>query len=583
MSEENRLFASKFHTRDQLVQDAKQYYATKGYALSIKDSKKDKYVVLCCDRGGIYRNRRNIPMEARQKTSSSRLINCPFAIRGKKTTEGYWLCLTQEEILDIEKMSMAGIEPRQILSSLREKNSNIQAVARTIYNLKAKIEKKSLGGRPLIQALFEEFEQGGFIFNYRKDECGHLTHVFFAHKKSVALAKTYITTFVVDCTYKTNKYGMPLLDIIGVSSFNKSFYADFAFMRHEKTEDYIWALEMFANVLGHDSYPSVIVSDRELALIRAIEIVFPEVTHLLCVWHIQKNVVANLKIYFKDEEDWDVFISMWNAVMYAETEEDFEQSWFFLQLLYKEKREAITYLEKTWIPEKRKFKGLIAKLKKYLQVSSGNLRQVKNKICLAIENEYHEIKTQLESEKIMVPHKYNIPYFKELIYNVSIFALKKLYKQYEMASFGTLKPVCTGRKDGTLPLLLVHFQWRIDTKSFACSSERFEIHDNEIEMKEMLDKLYNMYKQWPTFQRLELKSKIHRILTMEDPLISEPNMISRKRSKAKTKKGKGCSSTRRDPSQFVVEAACKLKSVKNVGETSSTTINLTTPISYCQE
>ncbi|KAK9681505.1 hypothetical protein RND81_10G007300 [Saponaria officinalis] len=472
MSEENRLFASKFHTRDQLVQDARQYYATKGYALSIKDSKKDKYVL-------------------DKKTSSSRLINCPFAIRGKKTTEGYWLlelrnnshnhapsedmsghpssrCLTQEEILDIEKMSMTGIELGQILSSLREKNSNIQAVGRTISLQEnndlatTKIEKKSLGGRPLIQALFEEFEQGGFIFNYRKDECGHLTRIFFAHKKSVALAKTYTTTFVVDCTYKTY-------------NFNKSFYAGFAFMRHEKTEDYIWALEMFANVLGHDSYPSVIVSDRELALIRAIEIVFPGVTHLLCVWHIQKNVVANLKIYFKDEEDWDVFISMWNAVMYAETEEDFEQSWFFLQLLYKEKREAITYLEKTWIPEKRKFvsawtekyihfgnrassraEGAHAKLKKYLQVLTGNLRRVKNKICLAIENEYHEIKTQLESEKIRVPHKYNIPYFKELIYNVSIFALKKLYKQYEMASFGTLKPVCTGNFVATMGLTCAH-------------------------------------------------------------------------------------------------------------------------------
>ncbi|XP_074293185.1 protein FAR-RED IMPAIRED RESPONSE 1-like [Silene latifolia] len=481
MEEQNALFTTKFEARDQLVQHARRYYASKGYALSIKDSRKDKYVVLGCDRGGVYRNRRNIPIDARKKASSSRLINCPFEVRGKRSNEGLWVlelknnthnhdpsecmsghpssrCLTQEEIRDVEKMSMAGIEPRQILTSLREKNPNLQAVSRTIYNMKAKLEKQNLGGRTLVQALFEEFEKGDFTFDYLKDKSGHLTHVFFAHTKSITLARTYTTTFVMDCTYKTNKYGMPLLDIIGISSFNKSFYAGFAFLRNEKTEDYIWALQVFARVLGPNSHPSVIVTDRQLALIDAIGVVFPRTTHLLCVWHIQKNVVANLKGYFKDEEDWDVFISMWNAIIYAETEEAFEESWLFLQLLYREKKEAITYIEKTWIPEKKKFvsawtenhmhfgnrassrvEGAHAKLKKYLQVSNGNLHRVKNKICLAIENEFHEIKTLLESEKIRVRHKCNIPYFKDLIYKVSTFALKKLHKQYEMSSLGTLK------------------------------------------------------------------------------------------------------------------------------------------------
>ena len=51
------LFSQKFHTREELIQDARSFYVSKGYALSIKDSKKDKYVVLCCDRSGNYQNR----------------------------------------------------------------------------------------------------------------------------------------------------------------------------------------------------------------------------------------------------------------------------------------------------------------------------------------------------------------------------------------------------------------------------------------------------------------------------------------------------------------------------------------------
>ena len=103
------------------------------------------------------------------------------------------------------------------------------------------------------------------------------------------LAKTYSSIFVMDCTYKTNKYGMPLLDIIGMSSFNKSFYSCFVFVKSERTEDYTWALQTFSNVLGVDFQCSVIVSDRELALISAIEVVFPRATHLLCVGIFKKT------------------------------------------------------------------------------------------------------------------------------------------------------------------------------------------------------------------------------------------------------------------------------------------------------
>lgn len=70
-------------------------------------------------------------------------------------------------------------------------------------------------------------------------------------------------------------YKMPLLDIIGVSSFNTTFYSCFAFLRKEEKEDHVWALNMFRDILGVNCHPSVIVTDRELALMNAIPNVFP--------------------------------------------------------------------------------------------------------------------------------------------------------------------------------------------------------------------------------------------------------------------------------------------------------------------
>ena len=48
--------------------------------------------------------------------------------------------------------------------------------------------------------------------------------------------------------------------------------------------------------------PEVLVTDRDLGLIRAIRNVFPDVPHLLCIWHVNKNVLAHCKPAFSTAE-----------------------------------------------------------------------------------------------------------------------------------------------------------------------------------------------------------------------------------------------------------------------------------------
>ncbi|KAK9736070.1 hypothetical protein RND81_04G247900 [Saponaria officinalis] len=484
----NHLHGKKFHTREELFEKVKSCFVSKGYAVSIKNSKKDEYVTIGCDRGGVYRSQSKNPLENLKKEISTSLINRPFKIQGKRKSDGLWTLdlinishnhdpskdmvdhpscrrLTKSETSEVERLSISGIQPRNILSSLRLKNPNIQAVSRTLYNVKTKIRNEKLDGRSMIQALFEEFGRSKFLYNYKRDEKGHLTHLFLAHPKSVMLSKLYRNVYVLDCTYKTNVYKMPLLDVIGVSSSNKSFYSCFVFLKKEKVEDYVWALQMFREMIDSSFEPM------------AISIVFPRTIHLLCIWHIQKNIVAKCKKQFIEDEDWDMFMSTWNAVMYAETE----------KLLYKEKQCVISYLKETWMPHKQKFvsawinthphfgnrassraEGAHAKLKGYLHVSTGDFAQVVSKICLAIDNEFQEINTMLENERIRVPHRCRISQFKFL-----------LNCQYEMAKFGTLKPNCSGHFTATMGLPCAHLmnqakesslvldsidpQWRIDT------------------------------------------------------------------------------------------------------------------------
>ena len=66
-NEEDYLASSKFESCDDLLKSVREFYYSKGYALSIRSSRKDKHVILQCDGGGSYRDIRHISSE-RKKT-----------------------------------------------------------------------------------------------------------------------------------------------------------------------------------------------------------------------------------------------------------------------------------------------------------------------------------------------------------------------------------------------------------------------------------------------------------------------------------------------------------------------------------
>nr|GEV58743.1 protein FAR1-related sequence 5-like [Tanacetum cinerariifolium] len=118
--------------------------------------------------------------------------------------------LPEDDIETVKNMTLSGIPQRQIISSLCQKNLNLLVNSRTIYNFKTKLHKNGLGNRPLVSKLFEDLEKGGFSYDVFHDPNSPL---------SIKLARIFSNVFVMDYTYKTNKYKMPLHDIIRVSCF----------------------------------------------------------------------------------------------------------------------------------------------------------------------------------------------------------------------------------------------------------------------------------------------------------------------------------------------------------------------------
>jgi len=131
-----------------------------------------------------------------------------------------------------------------------------------------------------------------------------VTAVLFAHPDSLVYLRTYPEILFFDCTYKTNKYNMPLFDIISVDTTRRSFYIAFAFLNGEVDENYVWAFERLKILYEQCGkiFSSVILTDQCLAAINAASSIFLSTT-CLYIWHANKAVLARCQPTFQKAEE----------------------------------------------------------------------------------------------------------------------------------------------------------------------------------------------------------------------------------------------------------------------------------------
>ena len=304
--------------------------------------------------------------------------------------------------------------------------------------------------------------------------------MFFARKSSQELLKINYEVLILDATYKTNRYKLPLLIITGVTALNTSFYAAFAFMSAENTEDYVWVIQQLKKLYDHLEIPDpgVLLTDCQLALVKACWTVFPQAEALLCIWHIDKNVETNCMQYFDKMDDWVDFYEGWHRVMYAKTAEDFEYEWDALQEVYnQEKPFAITYLaDKLIAPLRRRFvtywtnqhlhfgnratsRGECqnGRLKKQLGgCSIGDLKAVVEAIDVLLLKEHSDYLIALNDAKTRIPTEARREeLFRDLLGKISPFAFRQMLPQFVLLQKHEMKP-CTKVFTTTMGLPCAH-------------------------------------------------------------------------------------------------------------------------------
>lgn len=184
-----------------------------------------------------------------------------------------------------------------------------------LWNYNRVLKAAALGVLTPTQALLKYLTESPdwYVDHQKTAATDVLEYLFFTPECCQKLLAEYYEVLIMDCTYKTNKYKMPLLIITGVTSSNTTFYVAFCFMKGETFEDYLWVIRALIRLLDMFKIPylTTAISDGDKALAPALYRAFEEknhrINHILCVWHINQNVTANCKKYFPIMEQWEAF------------------------------------------------------------------------------------------------------------------------------------------------------------------------------------------------------------------------------------------------------------------------------------
>ena len=294
-----------------------------GYGFVLKESKPYKSEVKTryyyrCDRFKKYESK------AIKLSTSTHSTGCPFKLIIFKTNNDQWKLEVRDKEHNhtrslnasahnvyrqrtpaqkdiIESMTHSGARPMQIMAAIQREDPDTLVSATDIRSERKAIRERYLDGRSPIEALLDDLSRPDWVFTVKKDVDNRIQYLFFAHRKQIELLLANPDVLLMDCTYRTNKYKLPLLHILGCTNLQTFFSAGFCFLRNETQADYHWAISNFFLKTGVPQ-PHVFISDQEDALKQAAHTLLPEVPQLLCVWHINKNVQTRAQQTWRDAD-----------------------------------------------------------------------------------------------------------------------------------------------------------------------------------------------------------------------------------------------------------------------------------------
>jgi hypothetical protein len=230
-----------YPTREALFNAIQSWSKLRGYAFTVTRSLKKKQrqkVYYACDRYP------SIPLpRERIRDTQTRGTGCLFSVIALEKASGEWELKYRLEAqyntpnhlpsqgpsahpshrhLSIEARNIAqsffsaGIQPRQTLTFMHQSDPSTLVQPRDLYNQNAAFRREIRQGKSATEALVQHLQKSGNKHSILKDpETRRLKGLFIACPESIEYLQNHHNVLLIDNTYKTNRFGLPLMDIIG--------------------------------------------------------------------------------------------------------------------------------------------------------------------------------------------------------------------------------------------------------------------------------------------------------------------------------------------------------------------------------
>ncbi|KAI7946300.1 hypothetical protein MJO29_010827 [Puccinia striiformis f. sp. tritici] len=627
----------RFLSMDDLVEFVRMWAKHHGYGISKGSSHAGKNIYIRCDRGGTYTGKLE---NLAKRDSSTRKCECAFQVKGstsqaKGATDQSWHLvvmtgehnhpashcpsahpshrqLTKEQMEEVRKLSKSNVKTTQILLQLCQSDPETLAVNRTISNALHKIRLEDLAGQTPIAALFTLLKASNWVWEVQMSPTGAIQNLFFAHPGSVHLARIYHHVALLDATYKTNRYQLPLLHVVGQTATNKSFSIGFCFLMYENDEGYLWAVENLRKLVWKaERIPPVFITDRETALRKALSIVFPKSLAHLCGWHLNKNIVTNCKKHFPAAEKkskskskavadptkdpWLLFWKYWISTSLSKSPDIYEKNLSELKQHLSKRPAVLKYLETSILPVKEHFIPAWASLvphlrnlctsrvesghsfiKTFLTTSSGDLLSVWKSLSHAVDHQIAHVHESIGVDTIKtltnVPRSFLL--LSQKVSKHATLAANDQYKRLEdlnptepcSKTFVTGLGIPCAHKirdiletRGELEPDDFHSQWRLDYNPESTIEE-----EPEFDLQEEISKIHLLLSHESASQLPRIFKQFHQIISSTHVAVKvqQPDIKTNPKGRPNSQKKRASNSTKRDPSAHE-HAEAQLKKDQN--------------------
>jgi len=163
-----------------------------------------------------------------------------------------------------------------------------------------------------------QLENPSYFYSIQLDDDNQINNIFLGDSRPIVDYGHSGDVLCFDTTYLTNSYGRPFAPFIRVNHHKQSIIFGATLLYDETIISFKWLFETFFIAMS-GKQPRTIFTNQSVAMAKAIDEVFLESNHHLCVWHIYQNAAKHLNHVFHSS---NCFASYLGNCVY-----DYEDEW----------------------------------------------------------------------------------------------------------------------------------------------------------------------------------------------------------------------------------------------------------------